>query len=75
MQNLIQIDYPNLSMLIGITWEREETKAWRNNVLMKFLHHPNLALSKYRPGTLYDAFTKTNALGPEQILVLARVLY
>ena len=50
----------------------EETKAWRNNVLMKFLHHPNLAPSKYRPNSLYDAFTKTNALGPEHILALAR---
>ncbi|PKK72701.1 hypothetical protein RhiirC2_776912 [Rhizophagus irregularis] len=55
--------------------EREETKAWRSEVLMKFLHHPNLAQSKHRPGALYDAFTKMNALGLEQILALARALY
>ncbi|CAG8495862.1 1818_t:CDS:2 [Diversispora eburnea] len=49
----IQSNYSsdNLSALIGITWERGETKAWRNNVLMKFLHHPNLAPSEHRPVT------------------------
>ncbi|RGB25507.1 hypothetical protein C1646_771647 [Rhizophagus diaphanus] len=51
--------------------EREETKAWRSNVLMKFFHHLNLAPSRYRPGALCDAFTKTNVLGPEHILALA----
>ncbi|CAG8512446.1 19460_t:CDS:2 [Gigaspora rosea] len=50
-------------------------KEWRSNILMKFLHHPNLALSKHRPGALYDAFTIANVLGPEHILVLARALY
>ncbi|KAF0366102.1 hypothetical protein F8M41_022972 [Gigaspora margarita] len=77
LQNLIQMNYSNknLIILLALCWEREETKAWRNNVLMKFLHHPNLAPSKYRPNSLYDAFTKTNALGPEQILALARALY
>ncbi|GET03836.1 hypothetical protein GLOIN_2v1709137 [Rhizophagus clarus] len=47
-----------------ITWEREETKAWSNDILVKFLHHPNLVPSKYRPNSLYDAFTKTSVLGP-----------
>ncbi|GES91994.1 hypothetical protein GLOIN_2v1685036 [Rhizophagus clarus] len=55
----------------GITWEQEEMKTWRNDVLMKFLHHSNLAPSKHRPGALYDAFTKTSVLGPEHILALA----
>ncbi|RIA88555.1 hypothetical protein C1645_826196 [Glomus cerebriforme] len=51
--------------------EREETKAWRNNVLIKFFYHLNLAPSKHRPSALYDAFTKTNVLGLEHILALA----
>ncbi|PKC53461.1 hypothetical protein RhiirA1_479245, partial [Rhizophagus irregularis] len=77
LQNLIQTNYSsdNLSVLIRITWEHRETKVWKNDVLMKFLHHPNLVPSKYRPNSLYDAFTKTNALGPEQILALAQALY
>ncbi len=50
-------------------------KAWRNNILMKFLYHPNLTLSKHRPSVLYDAFTKTNALELEQILTLAQAFY
>ena len=77
LQNLIQKNYSsdNLSVLIEITWEREETKAWRDDLLVKFLHHPNLAPAKYRPGALYDAFSKTNVLGPEHILALARTFY
>ena len=77
LQNLIQMNYSsdNLSVLIEITWEHRETKVWRNDVLMKFLYHPNLAPSKHRPSALYDAFTKTDILGPEHILALARVLY
>jgi hypothetical protein len=73
LQNLIEMGYSsdNLSMLIRITWEREETKVWRNDVLMKFLHHPNLAPSKYRPGALYDTFTKVNVLELKHILALA----
>ncbi len=69
----MQINYlsNNLSTLIGITWKYEETKAWRNNILMKFLHHPNLAPSKHRPDVLYDTFTKTNVLEPKHILALA----
>jgi hypothetical protein len=77
LQNLIQMNYSSdsLSTLIGITWKRKETKAWRNDALMKLLYHPNLTPSKYRPGALYDAFTKTNVLGLEHILALMRALY
>ncbi|CAG8606974.1 2566_t:CDS:2 [Gigaspora margarita] len=74
LQNLIQMNYSidNLTTLIEITWKQEEIKTWRNDVLMKLLHHSNLAPSKYRPGALYDAFTKTSVLGPKHILALAR---
>src|SRR6266487_4509147 len=77
LQILFKANWHNLTLcqLLKLCWRHEETKAWRNNVLMKFLHHPNLAPSKYRPNSLYDAFTKTNALGPEQILALARAFY
>jgi hypothetical protein len=77
LQNLIQKNYSsdNLSVLIEITWEREETKAWRDDLLVKFLHHSNLAPAKYRPGALYDAFSRTNVLGSEHILALARTFY
>jgi hypothetical protein len=77
LQILLQANWHNFTLcqLLKLCWEREDTKAWRNNVLMKYLHHPNLAPSKYRPNSLYDAFTKTNALGPEQILALVRALY
>ena len=77
LQNLIQMDYSidNLTTLIGITWEQEEMKTWRNDALMKFLHHPNLAPLKHKPGALYDAFTKTNVLGPGHILALAQMFY
>ncbi|RIA95572.1 hypothetical protein C1645_816517 [Glomus cerebriforme] len=77
LQILLQANWHNLTLcqLLKLCWEREETKAWRNNVLMEFLHHPNLAPSKYRPGALYDAFIKTDVLGPEHILALARTFY
>ena len=77
LQILLKVNWHNLTLcqLLKLCWEREETKAWRSNVLMKYLHHPNLAPSKYRPSALYDAFTKTNALGPEGILALARAFY
>ncbi|GBB94835.1 hypothetical protein RclHR1_02420022 [Rhizophagus clarus] len=77
LQILLKANWHNLSLcqLLKLCWEREETKAWRNNVLMKFLHHPNLAPSKYRPGALCDAFIKTDVLGPEHILALARTFY
>ena len=60
-----------LCQLLKLCWEPKEMKAWRNNILIKFLHHLNLALSKHKPSALYDAFTKTNALGLEEILALA----
>ena len=77
LQILLKANWHNFTLcqLLKLCWERKETKAWRSEVLMKYLHHPNLAPSKHRPGALYDAFTKTNALGPEQILALARALY
>ena len=77
LQILLQANWRDFTLcqLLKLCWKREETKAWRNNVLMKFLHHPNLAPSKYRPGALCDAFIKTDDLGPEQILALARVFY
>ncbi|EXX71626.1 uncharacterized protein OCT59_013824 [Rhizophagus irregularis] len=75
LQNLIQKNYSNLSVLIGITWERKEMKTWRDDLLVKFLHHSNLAPAKYRPEGLYDAFSRTNVLGPEHILALARTFY
>ncbi|POG61086.1 hypothetical protein GLOIN_2v1787059 [Rhizophagus irregularis DAOM 181602=DAOM 197198] len=75
LQNLIQKNYSNLSVLIGITWERKEMKTWRDDLLVKFLHHSNLAPAKYRPEDLYDAFSRTNVLGPEHILALARTFY
>ncbi|GBC48214.2 hypothetical protein GLOIN_2v1533231 [Rhizophagus irregularis DAOM 181602=DAOM 197198] len=60
LQNLIRMNYSNdnLITLIGITWEQEEMKTWRNEVLMKFSINPNLVLSRYKPNALYDAFTK-----------------
>ena len=74
LQILLKADWHNFTLcqLLKLCWRYEETKAWRNNALIKFFHHPNLAPSKYRPNSLYDAFTKTNALGPEYILALAR---
>jgi hypothetical protein len=77
LQVLLKANWHNFTLcqLLKLCWERGETKAWRNEVLMKYLHHPNLAPSKHRPDALYDAFTKTNALRPEQILALARALY
>ena len=77
LQILLQANWHDFTLcqLLKLRWERKETKAWRNDVLMKFLHHPNLAPSKHRPSALYDAFTKTNALGLKQILALVRVFY
>ena len=77
LQILLQANWHDFTLcqLLKLCWRHEETKAWRNNILMKFLHHPNLTPSKSRPSALYDAFTKTNALGPEQALALARALY
>src|SRR6266496_809780 len=73
LQILLKANWHNLTLcqLLKLCWKYEEMKAWRNNILMKFLHHPNLASLKYRPSVLYDAFTKTNALGLEETLALA----
>src|SRR3954466_14716062 len=45
LQILLKANWHNLTLcqLLKLYWERKETKAWRNNILMKFLHHPNLA--------------------------------
>src|SRR6266496_674734 len=77
LQILLKANWHNLTLyqLLKLCWERKETKAWRNNILMKFLYHLNLAPSKHRPSALYDVFTKTNALGSEGILALTRALY
>ncbi|GES79189.1 hypothetical protein GLOIN_2v1765343 [Rhizophagus clarus] len=77
LQILLEVNWRDFTLcqLLKLCWKHKETKAWRNNILMKFLHHPNLAPSKYRPSALYDAFTKTDALGPEQILALTRTFY
>ena len=77
LQILLKANWHNFTLcqLLKLYWECEETKAWRNKILMKFFYHLNLALSKHRPSTLYDAFTKTNVLGPEHILALARAFY
>src|ERR1044071_198753 len=77
LQILLQANWYDFTLcqLLKLCWERKETKAWRNDILMKFLHHPNLAPSKYRPGALCDAFIKTDVLGLEHILALARALY
>ncbi|GES86497.1 hypothetical protein GLOIN_2v1770738 [Rhizophagus clarus] len=73
LQILLEVNWRDFTLcqLLKLCWEHKEMKAWRNNILMKFLHHLNLAPSKYRPSALYNAFTKTDALGPEQILALA----
>ncbi|CAG8810791.1 36730_t:CDS:1, partial [Gigaspora margarita] len=62
------------NQLLKIDWNSKKTQEWRSNVLIKFLHHLNLAPSKYRPGALYDTFTKTDVLGPEHILALTWLL-
>ncbi len=64
----------NLTTLIEITWEQEETKAWKDDILKKFLHHSNLILSRYKPNALYDAFTKADVLESEYVLVLSQLL-
>src|SRR3954466_13086660 len=49
LQILLKANCHNFTLcqLLKLCWKREKIKAWRNNVLMKFLHHLNLALSKY----------------------------
>src|SRR5215213_4333495 len=77
LQILLQANWHDFTLcqLLKLCWEREETKAWRNEVLIKYLHHPNLTPSRYRPNALYDALTDANVLGPEHILALAQILY
>ncbi|CAG8603962.1 3455_t:CDS:2 [Cetraspora pellucida] len=72
----ISMGYPgyNLSQLLEMCWNHRETQEWRNDILARFLHHPNLTLSKYKLNALYDAFSKTDALGQEHILAIARTL-
>ncbi|CAG8665444.1 9303_t:CDS:1, partial [Acaulospora morrowiae] len=48
--------------LLKLCWNSRETREWRNNILINFLHHPNLTPSKYRPNALYDAFSKADVL-------------
>ncbi|CAG8626145.1 10319_t:CDS:2, partial [Diversispora eburnea] len=74
LENLIGMDYSSLSVLLEMRWEDNEIRGWKDNILARFLHHPNLILSKYRPNALYDAFSKAGVLGPEHILVIARTL-
>src|SRR2546421_5320494 len=54
LQILLQANWCNFTLcqLLKLCWEREEMKAWRNNVFMKFLYHPNLAPSKHRLSAL-----------------------
>src|SRR6266496_4368283 len=68
LQNLIHKNYPSNSLLIliGMSWDHKETKAWRDDVLKKFLHYSNLILSRYKPNALYDVFTKADILESEQ---------
>src|SRR3954453_7515570 len=72
LQILLTANWHNFTLcqLLKSCWGYEETKAWRNNIPTKFLYHLNLAPSKHRPSALYDAFIKTDVLGPEQILAL-----
>ncbi|PKB93725.1 hypothetical protein RhiirA5_440498 [Rhizophagus irregularis] len=73
LQILLKANWHNFTLcqLLKLCWEHKETKVWRNDILMKFLYHLNLTSLKYRPNSLYNVFTKTNALGLEQILDLA----
>ncbi|PKK57401.1 hypothetical protein RhiirC2_798101 [Rhizophagus irregularis] len=77
LQILLKANWHNstLCQLLKLCWERKDMKTWRNDALMKFLYHPNLVPSKHRPGALYDVFTKTDVLGSEHILALARAFY
>src|SRR5213075_1819979 len=60
--------------LLKFCWNSKETKEWRNDILARFLNHPKFSPLKYKPNTLYDAFTKTDVLGPEHILAIARTV-
>ncbi|RHZ47838.1 hypothetical protein Glove_566g31 [Diversispora epigaea] len=71
LQLLLEVnnDYA-IHQLLKIDWDSNKTQEWRSNVLMEFLHHPDILTSNYKPNALYDAFIKTNVLGPEHILSL-----
>ncbi|CAG8658144.1 8598_t:CDS:1, partial [Diversispora eburnea] len=76
LQVLLEVynDYA-IRWLLKIDWNSIETREWRNDILVKFLNHPNLMPSKHKLNALYDAFTKANVLEPEHILILARAIY
>ncbi|RHZ84703.1 hypothetical protein Glove_78g91 [Diversispora epigaea] len=76
LEILLKVNYNEFVIcnLLKFCWNRRETREWRDNILMKFLHHPNLTPSKYRPNALYDAFSKADVLGSEHILAIARTL-
>src|SRR5947209_1220019 len=61
--------------LLKFCWNSKETREWRNDILMNFLHHPNSISSKHKPNALFDAFTKADVLEPEHMLILSRALY
>src|SRR6266487_6122647 len=44
LQILLKANWHNLTLcqLLKLCWRHEETKAWKNNVLMKFLYYLNL---------------------------------
>src|SRR2546429_3981781 len=48
LQILLKANWHNLTLcqLLKLCWGHEETKAWRNDVLMKFLFHLNLTPSR-----------------------------
>ncbi|KAF0420606.1 hypothetical protein F8M41_006921 [Gigaspora margarita] len=75
LENLIKMNYSNLSVLLEICWHDNKTKVWRDEILTRFLHNSDSVFLKYRPNALYDTFIKTNVLGPEHILTLAQVIH
>ncbi|CAG8459697.1 639_t:CDS:1 [Cetraspora pellucida] len=72
LQVLLKVynDYA-IRKLLKIDWNSRKTQEWRNDILVRFLNHPNLISSKHRPNELYDAFIKSNVLEPDHILALA----
>ncbi|CAG8623389.1 8177_t:CDS:2 [Cetraspora pellucida] len=75
LQVLLEVynDYA-VRKLLKIDWNSRETREWRNDILARFLNHPNLISSKHRPNALYDTFIKSNVLEPDHILALAQAL-
>ncbi|CAG8789847.1 8341_t:CDS:2, partial [Gigaspora margarita] len=74
LDNLIEMNYSSLFVLLKMCWNSNKVREWRSDILMKFLHHLNSISLKYSSITLYDAFIKTNVLEPEHILALAQAL-